>query len=79
MKDLKSRDGCVGRLARRGLGSGSGGIDDEGSDGAGGGAWSDRLGGTGSKSGKLRAKAEGCLEDRTDGVSAWRTSGEGCV
>lgn len=69
----------MGREARRGVGSGSCGIGGEGSDGAGSGARSDRLGGAVSKSGEKRAEAESGLEDRTDWVSTWRTSGEGCA
>lgn len=67
----------MGRVARLGLGSGSGGIGGDGSAGAACGARSDRYGLAVSKSGETLVESGYGLEDRADGASTWRTSGEG--
>lgn len=71
--------GGDGRVVEPGLGSEIGEVGGEGSAGARCGARSDKYGSAVSKSGEVRAEAEGGLEDRTDWASAWRTSGEGCT
>lgn len=77
VKDLKSRDGWMGREARLGLGSGCCGIGGERRVGADCGAKSDRYGSGVVKSGEVREDTEACLRDRADWASVWRTSGEG--
>lgn len=69
--------GGKGRVARQGSDIGSGGVGGEGRVGPGSGARSDRDGSAVSKSGEIRAEAEGGLRDRTGWASAWRASGEG--
>lgn len=67
--------GGMGRLAREGSDIGSGGLGGKGRLGRLGPycrARSDRIGSAVSKSGEIRAEAEGTSEDR---ASAWRASG----
>ena len=65
VKNLKSRDGSIGRVARQGMAMGSGGTGGGGSVAGGSGARSDRYGSAVSKSGE-RAEAEDGLEDSRD-------------
>ena len=68
MKDLKSRDGSTGRVARQGIAMGSGGIGGEGRVAGRSGARSDRRGSAVSMLGGMRVEAEGGLEDLRDWV-----------
>lgn len=63
MKDLKSRDGWIGRVARVGLDNGSGGIGATGSPGGCSLVKTDICGAAVSTAGELCSEPEGDLED----------------